>query len=454
MTRKRCWLDSNGEITTSRPTTPLPAAASASIGPQAGNSQVLSTGKGSAFDMRPDSEASSEGSMSPQSYTSSPSLGGGRSAHNGRPEPEENEASRQFQQRDFRGQEAFEDEDFQLALSPPPEQSYGIDTLIPGTAEMSLADHQVPYGESFSADTASGFDMSFAALNYSRLLEMLPGYFLGDQEQDIAIGAEPTYATDAAGDGDLLEALGLDVRGPMVQQQTYLHQDTQSLAGVLDIPFDGFRTGSTASPNHQPPDLEPPWALPTPSTQYSTTSPASTLDFTLFDECASTPTSPSQPSPTIFAPRLPQIDEASWREVISFITQATTNLVTGEPGLRWGHPLLSLSAMQNYLDLFFSRFNSSYPLLHRPSFDPSSADTLLLVSVLMLGATYGGREARQMAERVHDGLRGVLVGVGFLDPTPTGTWANRYQSTRREDMIYRRIISMLRPSCGCGWRFC
>lgn len=69
------------------------------------------------------------------------------------------------------------------------------------------------------------------------------------------------------------------------------------------------------------------------------------------------------------------------------------------------HPLLSLSALQTYSDLYFSRFNAAYPLIHQPTFEPSKVETLLLVSVLLLGATYCEKEAHQLAVCIHDVLR-------------------------------------------------
>lgn len=63
------------------------------------------------------------------------------------------------------------------------------------------------------------------------------------------------------------------------------------------------------------------------------------------------------------------------------------------------HPLLSLSCLQTYCDLFWTRFNTTYPLMHMSTFEPSHVDTLLLMTVLLLGATYGEKDAHQLAVR-------------------------------------------------------
>ena len=445
VTRKRCWLDNDGRITTSRPITRSAAAVRTSIGPQEENILDFSSGEDAACDTGGGGEASSAGPTLPQSCMSYPARGRERSTHNGRPKLGGSGESSQFQRRgDFQEQRGFGDENFQLAPPPLHSQSYEMDTLVPDTAEISLAEYQARCWEPFSADTAASFDMPFPTRNnHSWLFEILPGGFIEGQEQDIVIGTEPAYATDVASNGAPTgkDFLGFGVRGPTAQQR-FLHQVLQSLGGALgqneifqgeggrqqpkgyfpppdvaqpiffDIPPADSRAGTAARPNYPFPGS--PWPPPTPPTRYSTISPTSTLGFTWFDECASTPASPSLPYPTIFAPPLPEIDQATWREVLLFITQVTTNLATGEPGLSWDDPLLTPSALQNYLDLF-SWFNFSCPLFHWPSFDPRSVNTLLLVSVLMLGATYGGEEARKMALRVHDGLRGVLVNsVGFF----------------------------------------
>lgn len=65
------------------------------------------------------------------------------------------------------------------------------------------------------------------------------------------------------------------------------------------------------------------------------------------------------------------------------------------------HPLLSLPALQTYYDLYFSRFNTAYPIIHQATFEPSKVDTLLLISVLLLGATYGEKDAHQLAVGVY-----------------------------------------------------
>ncbi|PSN59480.1 hypothetical protein BS50DRAFT_594530 [Corynespora cassiicola Philippines] len=110
---------------------------------------------------------------------------------------------------------------------------------------------------------------------------------------------------------------------------------------------------------------------------------------------------------------LPIIDELARAQILDLIdiTQPTApdgSIVTRD------HPLLSLSCLQTYCDLFFTRFNTAYPLIHMSTFDPSHVDTLLLISVLLLGATYGEKDAHQLAVCIHDVIRPqIFANAGF-----------------------------------------
>jgi hypothetical protein len=70
--------------------------------------------------------------------------------------------------------------------------------------------------------------------------------------------------------------------------------------------------------------------------------------------------------------------------------------------------LLSLSSLQHYSDLFFTRFNSSYPLIHRATFNPDNVHNFLLMSILLLGATYSDKEAHLLAVCIHDIMRPLI----------------------------------------------
>lgn len=107
--------------------------------------------------------------------------------------------------------------------------------------------------------------------------------------------------------------------------------------------------------------------------------------------------------------RLPVIDEAARQSVLTLIDRGRPKVPDGLEITR-DHPLLSLPVLQDYCNLYFTRFNISYPLLHQATFDPARVDSLLLTSVLLLGATYSDRESHLFAICVHDIMRVQILG--------------------------------------------
>lgn len=104
---------------------------------------------------------------------------------------------------------------------------------------------------------------------------------------------------------------------------------------------------------------------------------------------------------------LPRINEDARAEILSLVSQLHPTTPEGTQ-IDISTPLLTLSALQEYCDLFFTRFNTSYPLIHQATFDPNAVDRIFLAAILSLGATYSSREAHQLAVRIHDTLRNHL----------------------------------------------
>lgn len=123
------------------------------------------------------------------------------------------------------------------------------------------------------------------------------------------------------------------------------------------------------------------------------------------------------PPPQSQQTSMPKIDQVSRNEILKLLAIARPRTPEGiEIGAE--HPDLSLSAMQNYLDLFFSRFNIAYPLLHQATFDPSETHTLLLLAVLLLGATYSKKAVHRLAVCIHDVLRGQIFQHSSFSAAP------------------------------------
>ncbi|KAL4936963.1 hypothetical protein BDV06DRAFT_232907 [Aspergillus oleicola] len=113
----------------------------------------------------------------------------------------------------------------------------------------------------------------------------------------------------------------------------------------------------------------------------------------------------------------PQINDDARRGILTLVAQSPPVDIHGQP-LNLDSPLLSLSALQSYSDLFFLRFNTTYPLIHTATFDPSTIEPVFLASILSMGATYSSREAHQLAVGIHDSLRNQLFCHGAFSPQP------------------------------------
>ncbi|PUU74268.1 hypothetical protein B9Z19DRAFT_1001037 [Tuber borchii] len=508
VTRKRCWRDENGEITTTRPAASLASLPKPSTSPKGQKGKTREDG-GSGSDEAGNissrgTYATTTESVSP-SYSTAPSVrrqhnsgghaSGGSTLAATATETEVGAFDRfQSQQLEFTEPGMFENGNFQLP-SPPPPHTYQLDPLLPGvppsTAEATIANFQAQF-EAFSLDPVPSFTVPFTTLGgYAWSFggsdgpsgtggQCGAGFDLSQGQSGMEMDLEPPFAADS-GDNDQLMATPVDnssflfdgkassvasgivsqkyqdFRGfrelsttpPVEDHSLYFLSDPQSMSRDTLSRDSHTTTTTTTNITQHSPSSELARTLSTPHTQHSIPvagSPA--LSPNNFHSCASTSASTSEsPSPTLSCQSLPKIDEVSRTRVLSLIMQATTN-ANVEPQFDWSDPLLSLSALQNYLDLFFSRFNPSYPLLNRPSFDPSNVSALLLVSVLMLGATYGGKDAHQMAMRVHDVLRRALVSVGFMTPEVWGRKLGTNLDESGRERIYSLIIFMLRSNCG------
>jgi hypothetical protein len=115
------------------------------------------------------------------------------------------------------------------------------------------------------------------------------------------------------------------------------------------------------------------------------------------------------------AAMLPKIDQGVLDKLLQVIEAAEPRIPDAPlgPSVR-EHPLLSLQSVQTWLDLFFAQFNTTYPLIHMPTFSPSTTEPLLLLSILLLGATYLDKGTHQLAVCIHDVIRpSIFAHAGF-----------------------------------------
>ncbi|KAH7399851.1 fungal-specific transcription factor domain-containing protein [Cadophora sp. MPI-SDFR-AT-0126] len=118
------------------------------------------------------------------------------------------------------------------------------------------------------------------------------------------------------------------------------------------------------------------------------------------------------------ARKLPLVDEVARQGILSLVQKAGPKTPDGSE-IAADHPLLALPILQEYCDLYFKRFNVSYPLLHQATFEPANVDPLLLMSVLLLGATYDTKESHLVAVCIHDTLRAQIFGNPAFNTRPT-----------------------------------
>lgn len=104
---------------------------------------------------------------------------------------------------------------------------------------------------------------------------------------------------------------------------------------------------------------------------------------------------------------LPQITNGARKGFLQLISQARPCKPNGNQ-ITPSDPLLSLSSLQHYSDLFFTRFNSSYPLIHQATFASENVHPFLVMAILLLGATYGDKEAHLLAVCLHDIMRPLI----------------------------------------------
>lgn len=79
-------------------------------------------------------------------------------------------------------------------------------------------------------------------------------------------------------------------------------------------------------------------------------------------------------------------------------------------------PLFTPSALRCYIHLFFTKLNTIYPLIHRPTFSARMADPMLLSAIIVCGAHFADDAAHLLAERIGRKLWGAYVSFDDFRP--------------------------------------
>lgn len=72
-------------------------------------------------------------------------------------------------------------------------------------------------------------------------------------------------------------------------------------------------------------------------------------------------------------------------------------------------PLFTPSALRGYIYLYFTKLNTIYPLIHRPTFSSKVADPMLLSAMIVNGAHFADEAAHFLAERIGRKLWGAFI---------------------------------------------
>ena len=257
-----------------------------------------------------------------------------------------------------------------------------------------------PFDDIFNPDTASSFNNPFTTMNnYNWLFDMNLAQATQVQQQSAVQDPFPNFSftnntvSQQSHAFDLqLDHMNFDKPlstggqfGSLPSQRTD-SVDHQSPIALITPPLSGEQ--------RQPDRKNSTYVLSTsvPNVEPSTKGQSQTQLSHLLPD-VERPMSMLQPSRS-----LPIIDELARQQVLDLIDITQPTAPDGSIVMR-DHPLLSLSCLQTYCDLFWTRFNTTYPLMHMSTFEPSHVDTLLLTTVLLLGATYGEKDSHQLAVR-------------------------------------------------------
>ncbi|KAH7169977.1 fungal-specific transcription factor domain-containing protein [Dactylonectria macrodidyma] len=97
------------------------------------------------------------------------------------------------------------------------------------------------------------------------------------------------------------------------------------------------------------------------------------------------------------------LTSAKWQEIIDYITDIRPILPDGTLVEEFNSDL-SMHTMQQHLNSFFKHFNTEYPLIHPGTFKAREAEPMVLLAMLIMGATYGSRESHQLSVCLYDAV--------------------------------------------------
>ncbi|KIX06269.1 uncharacterized protein Z518_04244 [Rhinocladiella mackenziei CBS 650.93] len=422
-TRKKLWRDANGNIVSKRP-------AQSEVGSPAIKKQIT--------DLAPQVQTAGGNGYHPRTGQHSEPLSPPRSML----------SAESFERFSHQLPELPESHDFIEPASGPDMFDFLANSSWGSQSSQAVnMQHDAPFEDMFNPDTASSFNMPFTTMNnYNWLFDlgdtvkmsvpaqqsnMVPEtqnstrehQFQSTTYQSASHGDHPGYRINAEINGHPISASTFYRPAPLPQAPEHFQISEDYRYDLLTAQAtDEDSVSPSSTEAHVVQNSSPEEELTPPTT----TSPQSTNTF-----------APNQPPkapnrqmnipaasfnvhtlpPTQPCRNMPTMDDVSRNQILDVLVNARPKTPEGTDITR-DHPLLSLSSMQNYLDLFFSRFNVAYPLLHQATFDPSQTETLLLLAVIILGATYSEKAIHRLAVCIHDVLRAQIFQHPAFSATP------------------------------------
>ncbi|KAI1205781.1 fungal-specific transcription factor domain-containing protein [Annulohypoxylon truncatum] len=266
---------------------------------------------------------------------------------------------------------------------------------------------EINYDEVFQPDTASSFNMPYTTqINYDWLFS-LDHNFGGNAVSQAPYASATSLASYSCGMQQHPGSMGISQADPSPEVRQYDSSTTESpLASMASLDY-VRATGSTHSLTSPSLSDEPALSL-SPAAKQNTPEGYRRTSEVEFER----PLAALQSSN-----RLPFIDGYAYAQILETI-KAARPLAPDGSLLDANHPLLSHSSLQSYCDLYFKRFNSAYPLIHQATFEPNKKEPLLLLSLILLGATYSEKEAHQLAVCIHDVIRPAIFSHASFNPKP------------------------------------
>jgi hypothetical protein len=378
-TRKRMWKDAEGKIVTKKPNLSNEGQKSPSLSQPQNKDLLQSLPEFAAFPTH-------QGFPLSPPASNNPSLS--QSVHDSDSGMGINYPSTNLDPNSISGSSSY---------SPTDQRVWSADTTQPSTDPFVSANFDIaPFDEIFTPDTASSFNAPFTTMsNYNWLFDMdwarndeTQPPIIEDPFSGLSFGNNtvppPSHALDFQ-----LEHMNMDASLSTVGQ----------CGSLASQPKEPLLHHSPTAPTITPPTDEANHLASNDISHFNgkTTSVNRTLNTaeSMIDSNAvltvERPLSLLQPSRG-----LPIIDQLARQHLLDLVDIIQPIAPDGSI-VRRDHSLLSLSCLQTYCDLFFTRFNTTYPLIHMSTFNASEADTLLLASLLLLGATYGQKDAHQLA---------------------------------------------------------